>query len=68
MARTSRVQVVPMFQAIVNEESEPVMTWAFNDATTLCERYGHGAVDLKTQLVQIHKDYAAGMEKAHHQV
>eukprot|EP00973_Karenia_brevis_P047222 6553713-Karenia_brevis.AAC.1 len=52
----------PLFQAIVMEEDERTMRYALEDATTLCKKYGD--FELKRTLIQVHKDYSPGMEKA----
>jgi len=47
------------FQAIVHEEDETNATWALEDALALAQLEG---VDLKKQVLQLHKDYAKGLE------
>ena len=54
--------VHPFLQALISTEPTPNITRAFQDAIWMCEYYGE--FDLKAQLVQVHKDYAKGIEKA----
>ena len=53
---------VPFFQVVIDEETAQNIGDALDDVTALCQR--HGDFDLKTQLIQMHKDYAKGIEKA----
>lgn len=52
----------PFMQCLVQSEAHDNMTRAFRDAIDVCAL--HGDVDLKTQLIQVHKDYALGLESA----
>lgn len=61
---TSTMQ--PALQAIINAESKPNIKNAFEDLGALCDRFGE--VDLKIMLVQVHKDYAKGIEQARRDV
>ena len=63
-AHTSTMQ--PFMQAVIDTESEENITAAFEDAITLCQ--ANGGVDLRAWLIQIHKDYAKGIEAARKRV
>ena len=52
----------PIFQAVINTECEENMTWAFEDLVALFDKWADFV--LKHQLIQIHKDYVQGIEKA----
>lgn len=56
----------PFFQALVHTESTPTLTHFFQDAIWRCKEYG--GFELKDQLIQLHKDYARGIEAARHAV
>jgi hypothetical protein len=57
---------VPFLQCLVHSEEQRNYVAAFQDAIWLCKEYG--GVDLKMQLIQIHKDYAKGIEGARREV
>ena len=59
-AHTSNAQ--PIMQAIVNSESEENLTAVFEDLCWLCKEIAN--FDLKSQLVQVHADYAPGIAAA----
>ena len=50
----------PFLQAFVNSESEENMTQTFETACSLGEK--ECGLDLRTQVLQVHKDYAKGIE------
>ena len=52
----------PFLQALMNSESAENMTFFFQEACALAEQ--QTGVDLRHQVWQVHKDYAAGIEKA----
>jgi len=58
-AYTSTMQ--PLFQAVIDTESEENLKAFFEDAVTLCR---NSSIDLKRWLIQVHKDYAKGIEAA----
>ena len=59
-AHTSNAQ--PVMQAIVSSESEENLTAIFEDLCWLCKDIAN--FDLKSQLVQVHADYAPGIAAA----
>ncbi|CAE7807147.1 unnamed protein product [Symbiodinium sp. CCMP2592] len=59
-AYTSNAQ--PIMQAIVSSESVENLTAIFEDFCWLCKDITK--IDLKTQLVQVHSDYAPGIAAA----
>ena len=59
-AHTSNAQ--PIMQAIVSSESEENLTAIFEDLCWLCKDIAN--FDLKSQLVQVHADYAPGIAAA----
>ncbi len=52
----------PFLQCLMPTESEPDMIMAFEDAIEVCAAVG--GLDLKKQIMQVHKDYALGIEAA----
>ncbi|CAE7561114.1 unnamed protein product, partial [Symbiodinium pilosum] len=50
---------------LVHSESEPNLVAAFEDLCWLCKEVG--GFDLKSQLVQVHADYAPGIAAARRQ-
>ena len=56
----------PFMQALVNAESEANVSCVFNSACQLAEQ--HCKLDLKSQVWQVHKDYAKGIEASRKKV
>eukprot|EP00973_Karenia_brevis_P016223 2220982-Karenia_brevis.AAC.2 len=56
----------PLFQAVIDTESAENLTAAFEDACAICQKYG--AFELSKHVIQIHKDYALGIEAARRKV
>ena len=52
----------PLFQALVHKETAETLTMAFQDAIWFCHEFGQ--LELKDQLMQLHKDYAKAIEAA----
>ena len=57
---------LPLLQALVHTESEANMTHIFEVATQIGEQYCR--LDLALQVVQVHKDYAKGIEASRKKV
>ena len=54
--------MIPFFQAIIDTESDVNMRTLFEDLIQLGR--GHGGIEVATWLIQLHKDYAKGIESA----
>ena len=52
----------PFLQALTSSESAQNVIRAFQDGIWICKHYGN--FDLVSQIVQLHKDYAKGIENA----